>query len=53
MQKSRVEAIQDCDYNTHYFHMNTIIGRKFNRIKILQNDEGDWIMDPEQVPNMV
>ncbi|KAJ8422962.1 hypothetical protein Cgig2_002711 [Carnegiea gigantea] len=50
MQKSRVEAIQDGDYNTRYFHMN--IRHKFNRIEVLQNDEGDWVTDSEQVNHM-
>lgn len=35
MHKSRVEAIQDRDRNTHYLHTSTVTKRKFNRIEVL------------------
>ena len=33
-QKSRMAAIKDGDRNTRYFHLSTIIRRRYNRIEI-------------------
>ncbi|KAJ8452651.1 hypothetical protein Cgig2_004987 [Carnegiea gigantea] len=51
MQKSRVEAIRNGDRNTHYFHRSVIIRRKFNRIEALQNDDREWVTEPDESPD--
>ncbi|XP_074284000.1 uncharacterized protein LOC141608557 [Silene latifolia] len=52
-QKSRMEAICDGDRNTRLFHLSTIIRRKHNRIESLQDGQGNWIWDPDEVKSMV
>ena len=48
-QKSRVDWIRDSDRNTHFYHLSTIIRRRFNRIDVLQDDEGTWIEGKDEV----
>jgi len=53
MQKSKVEAIRGGDRNTWSFHTSTVIRQKFNLIEVLQNDDGEWVTDPDEVRSMV
>ncbi|CAL1407206.1 unnamed protein product [Linum trigynum] len=43
-QKSRLEWIVSGDRNTAYFHARTLKRRKRNRILVLKNNEGDWVL---------
>lgn len=52
-QKSRMEAINDGDRNTRFFLLSTVIRRHRNRIDMLQDDSGQWILDPNIVKKMV
>lgn len=52
-QKSRMEAINDGDRNTRFFHLSTVIRRHRNRIDMLQDGSGQWISDPSAVKEMV
>ncbi|KAJ8450542.1 LOW QUALITY PROTEIN: hypothetical protein Cgig2_020179 [Carnegiea gigantea] len=42
-QKSREDAIRDGDRNARYYHLSTIIRRKFNRIDSIQDANGNWL----------
>jgi len=53
MQKERVEAIRDGDRNTWYYHTSTVVRRKVNRIEMLQEGEGNWVSDSQQISRMV
>ncbi|KAB5524821.1 hypothetical protein DKX38_022570 [Salix brachista] len=44
-QKSRNTWLKEGDRNTHFFHLSTIIRRRKNKIKGLQNINGDWVSD--------
>ncbi|GKA76429.1 hypothetical protein Tco_0782890 [Tanacetum coccineum] len=48
-----MEALRDGDRNTTYFHTSTIIRRKFNRIEALKNDADEWILDQDELKNMM
>ena len=48
-----MDAIQDGDRNTWYFYLSTIIRRRRNRIRTLQNEDGEWITEPEYVRKRV
>ena len=52
-QKSRMAAIRDGDRNTRYFHLSTIIRRKYNRIESLQDSTGVWITEPNAIHQLV
>lgn len=52
-QKSRMEALKDGDCNTRYFHLSTVIRRKQNRIETLQDGNGVWVTDGEEIKAMV
>lgn len=52
-QKSRLEAIEDGDRNTRFFHLSTVMRRKYNRIDMLQEHDGSWVTKPDQVRSMV
>ena len=45
--------IWDGDRNTRYYQISTIVRRRVNQIVTLQNDQGDWISDGEELKNMV
>ncbi|KAG6397443.1 hypothetical protein SASPL_143610 [Salvia splendens] len=51
-QKSRSEWIQLGDRNTSFFHLRTIQRRKRNRVEMLQNGDGKWITEQEQLREM-
>ena len=42
-EKSRIDAIRDGDRNTRYFHLGTIIQRRFNCIKSLMSGNDIWL----------
>ncbi|KAL8142510.1 hypothetical protein V2J09_015542 [Rumex salicifolius] len=52
-QKSRVGFLIDGDRNTKFYHLTTVIRRHANRILALQNDNGEWIYEPEALENLV
>jgi len=52
-QKSRIEAIRDGDRNTRYYHLNTIIRRRVNRIEALQNKNRVWYSEDSSIKEMV
>ena len=52
-QKSRMAAIKDGDRNTRYFHLSTVIRRKYNRIESLQDGTGTWITESGDIKQLV
>ncbi|KAL8143024.1 hypothetical protein V2J09_016056 [Rumex salicifolius] len=52
-QKSRESWLRDGDRNTSYFHLSTLIQRRYNRVSALKNNFGVWISDPEDLERMV
>ena len=39
--------------NTRFFHVSTIIQRRINQIEGLQNDDGAWITEPDEIKALV
>lgn len=52
-QKARTNAIDDNDHNTWYYHTNTIVHCKQNRIEDLKNLNGDWNWEKDGLEKMV
>lgn len=51
-QKSRAKWLEYGDRNTHYFHGVTTIRCQRNNILAFQNDNGNWIREPEQLERL-
>ncbi|XP_050281743.1 uncharacterized protein LOC126722642 [Quercus robur] len=47
--KSRINAVAFGDWNTSYFHMNTVVRRHRNKIRCLKDGVGEWIVEEEAV----
>lgn len=52
-QKSRTKWLQFGDRNTKFFHGTTIVRRRRNTYEILQDSEGNWVGDQDQLEAMV
>lgn len=52
-QKSRLEAIKDGDKNTKFFHLATVIRRHRNKVDMLQDINGQWVIDPSILKGIV
>jgi len=52
-QKSRAEAIRDGDRNTQFYHLSTIIRRRRNKIEMLQDQQGSWVPDRDELQALV
>lgn len=52
-QKYRTDWLQVGDRNTRFFHLSTLIRRRRNRIKALQDSAGVWIEDQVMLKDMV
>ena len=52
-QKSQIEYIRDGDRNTRFFHLNTIVRRRINRIEGLQLTDGTWVIEAQDLKIMV
>jgi len=51
-QKSKEQWVVDGDRNTTFFHTSTIIRRRRNRIDMLQNDEGRWLSNAQELETL-
>lgn len=51
-QKSRDKWIVFGDRNTKYYHTNTIVRQKRNRIEMLKDDDGRWIDQSEELEKL-
>ena len=51
-KKSREKWIVFGDRNTNYYHTNTIVRRKMNRIEMLKDDEGRWVDQSEELEKL-
>ena len=47
--KSRINIAAFGDRNTSYFHVNTVVRRKRNKIRCLKDGMGEWIIEEEAV----
>ncbi|XP_019166674.1 PREDICTED: uncharacterized protein LOC109162425 [Ipomoea nil] len=52
-QRSREEWIVSGDRNTKFYHAATLMRRSRNKVLSLQNDNGIWITDTEELRNLV
>ncbi|OMO56897.1 reverse transcriptase [Corchorus capsularis] len=52
-QKSRVQWIQHGERNTRFFHVSTICRRRRNKISMLRNEDGEWILEQDHVQELV
>ncbi|XP_024041891.1 uncharacterized protein LOC127901822 [Citrus sinensis] len=50
-QKSRNDWIMHGDRNTRFFHQKTIVRRRRNRIKAIQDNSGNWLYNEEEIRN--
>lgn len=48
-QKSRIEWIKNGDRNTTFFHLSTIMRGWRNKIVVIKDANGNWILDKELV----
>ncbi|XP_038977290.1 uncharacterized protein LOC120107861 [Phoenix dactylifera] len=48
-QKSRVQWIQEGDRNTRFFHQSTVIRRHRNRIRVIRDEDGQLVEDPDSI----
>ncbi|OMO86355.1 reverse transcriptase [Corchorus capsularis] len=51
--KSILNWILEGERNSRFFHVTTLIRRRFNKIMGLSNDNGDWISDPLDLQQLV
>ena len=51
--KSRYNWLIQGDRNTKFFHISTLIRRKSNRISSLQDNQGNWVHDEQEVAKLV
>ncbi|XP_061362932.1 uncharacterized protein LOC133306628 [Gastrolobium bilobum] len=51
-QRSRIQWLKYGDKNSKFFHSSTVARRRFNRIVALQNDQGRWITDSDELVHM-
>lgn len=52
-QKSRVKWYKAGEKNTKFFYLSTICRRRRNKISMLKNDDGDWVLDQTVLKSMV
>lgn len=52
-QKSIAKWLQFGDHNTRFFHGTTVVRRRKNKYDILEDDEGNWVGDQDQLKAMV
>jgi len=52
-QKAREDQIRGGDRNTKYFHMSTIIRRRFNRVNVIKDNDGVWCTDPRCIHQLI
>jgi len=53
LQKARVDQIRDGDRNTKYYHMATVIRRRFNRVNGLKDEENQWCTNTCRIKRMI
>lgn len=51
-QKSREKWVALGDRNTQYFHTSTIIRRRRNKIEMLKDDEGLWVLEHQRLEKL-
>lgn len=51
-QKSRCKWLKYGDMNTKFFHGTTVFRRKRQRVEALQDSNGTWVNDPDQLKDM-
>ena len=52
-QKARMDQLRDGDRNTKFFHMSTIIRRRFNRIEALRDRDDLWCTEETMIKRLV
>ncbi|OMO81305.1 reverse transcriptase [Corchorus capsularis] len=52
-QKSRVQWYKEGEKNTKLFHLSTVCRRRRNKISMLKNDDGEWVLTPASLKAMV
>ncbi|OMO59932.1 reverse transcriptase [Corchorus capsularis] len=52
-QKSRVQWMQQGERNTRFFHLSTISRWRKNRVSMLKTDAGDWVMEGNDLRELV
>ncbi|KAL8153510.1 hypothetical protein V2J09_011270 [Rumex salicifolius] len=52
-QKSQANFLIDGDLNTRFYHLFTIVRRRYNKILILKNEDGVWISNQPSLFQLV
>lgn len=53
MQKSRCAWLKDGDKNTKFFHLSTMVRRRYNKLEGIKGDDGIWQSDKDSMKNIV
>lgn len=48
-ERAKTQWIEEGYSNTHYFHVTTLIHRRYNRVDYLKNAENTWIYDRQSI----
>ena len=52
-QKSRETWLKVGDKNSRFFHLSTIIRRRRNSIDAIKSDNGEWMIDKEEIKEFI
>ncbi|CAL1372533.1 unnamed protein product [Linum trigynum] len=52
-QRSRDDWVKFGERNTAYFHQQVNIRRRYNKIEALQDENGNWVSDPQALAMLV
>ena len=47
LQKSRINWLKEGDKNTKFFHLSTMVRRRYNKLEGLKDEEGRWQSDKD------
>ncbi|KAL8153455.1 hypothetical protein V2J09_011215 [Rumex salicifolius] len=53
LQKSGTNFLLDGDRNTRYYHLSSMVRRRYNKILTLKSEDGEWITDHESLRQLV
>lgn len=53
LHKSRNSWLREGDRNTHFFHLSTVIRRRRNKLEGLNNADGGWKTDKQDMKQII
>lgn len=52
-QRSQANWLVDGDRNTKYYHMKILSRKRFNKVRMLKDEQGKWIEDEDNIKIMM